>query len=43
VVCGGERRTETLGRSTIVAPGGMTEGHYAVADIHSHEVVQAKL
>jgi len=43
VVCGGERRTETLGRSTIVAPGCITEGHYAVADIHSHEVVLDEL
>jgi Icc-related predicted phosphoesterase len=43
VVCGGERRTEILGRSTIVAPGGLTDGHYAVADIHSHEVVLGEL
>jgi Icc-related predicted phosphoesterase len=43
VVCGGERRTETLGRSTIVAPGGLGDGHYAVADIRRHDVELGEL
>jgi uncharacterized protein len=38
VVCGGERGTETLGRSLVVCPGSLTDGHYAVADLHSHDV-----
>ena len=35
VVCGGERGTELLGRSLIVAPGQLRDGHCAVADLHS--------
>jgi uncharacterized protein len=38
VVCGGERGTELLGRSLVVAPGSLAEGEYAIADLHSHEV-----
>jgi Icc-related predicted phosphoesterase len=38
VVCGGKRGTEMLGRSLVVCPGSLTEGHYAVADLHAHEV-----
>jgi uncharacterized protein len=38
VVCGGERGTEVLGRSAVVSPGSLADGHYAVADLHSHEV-----
>jgi Icc-related predicted phosphoesterase len=37
-VCGGERGTEAIGRSTIVAPGRLTEGQYAIADVHSRQV-----
>jgi Icc-related predicted phosphoesterase len=43
VVCGGPRRSDALGRSTIVGPGELGEGHYAVADIRSHEVELAEL
>jgi Icc-related predicted phosphoesterase len=38
VVCGGERRTEMLGRTLVVAPGLLDDGHYAIVDLHSHEV-----
>jgi Icc-related predicted phosphoesterase len=38
VVCGGERRTAMLGRSPVVAPGSLHDGHYAVADLHTREV-----
>jgi Icc-related predicted phosphoesterase len=38
VVCGGERATETLGRSHVVAPGSLADGHYAIADLHRREV-----
>jgi Icc-related predicted phosphoesterase len=37
VVCGGERGTELLGRSLVVAPGSLRDGHYAIADLHSRE------
>jgi Icc-related predicted phosphoesterase len=36
VVSGGERRTEMIGRSLVVAPGSVGDGHYAVADLHAH-------
>jgi Icc-related predicted phosphoesterase len=36
VVSGGERRTEMIGRSLVVAPGSLGDGHYAVADLHAH-------
>jgi Icc-related predicted phosphoesterase len=42
-VCGGERGTEMIGRSLIVAPGSLSEGHYAVADLLEHEVRQQEL
>jgi uncharacterized protein len=38
VVCGGERWTGMLGRSMVVAPGSLADGHYALADMHSREV-----
>jgi uncharacterized protein len=38
VVCGGERRSEVLGRSVVVAPGSLGEGHYAVANLQSRQV-----
>jgi hypothetical protein len=43
VVCGGPRRTETLGRSTVVAPGDLAAGHYALADIRSRDVELGEL
>jgi uncharacterized protein len=43
VVCGGERHTELLGRSTIVAPGDLTDGHCAIADLRHREVVMSEL
>jgi uncharacterized protein len=43
VVCGGEQRTETLGRSLVVAPGRLADGHYAVVDLHSRDVEFAEL
>jgi uncharacterized protein len=43
VVCGGERGTEMLGRSLVVAPGSLADGHYAIADLHSHEVQLGQL
>jgi hypothetical protein len=33
VVCGGDRGVKTLGRSMIVAPGRLADGHYAVASL----------
>lgn len=38
VVCGGERAAESIGRSAIVAPGSLGDGHYAIADVQSREV-----
>jgi len=38
VVCGGEPATWTLGRSMVVAPGALADGHYAVADLHTRAV-----
>jgi hypothetical protein len=34
VVCTGERGVEELGRSLVVAPGCIRDGHYAVVDLH---------
>jgi uncharacterized protein len=38
VICGGDRRTEMLGRTLVVAPGRVDDGHYAVVDLHSRKV-----
>jgi hypothetical protein len=39
VVCGGDQRTELIGRSIVVAPGSLAQdGHYAIADMHTREV-----
>jgi uncharacterized protein len=38
VVCDGERGAHMLGSSMVVAPGSLQEGHYAMADLHAHEV-----
>lgn len=43
VVCGGPRISEMLGRSLVVAPGSLREGHYAIADLNSHELEQEQL
>jgi Icc-related predicted phosphoesterase len=43
VVCGGERSSELIGRSVVVAPGSLAEGQYAIADLHSHEVRMAEI
>jgi Icc-related predicted phosphoesterase len=37
VVCAGERRSEMLGRSLIVAPGSLSEGRYALVDLQARE------
>jgi uncharacterized protein len=37
VVSGGERGTETLGRSLVVAPGSLQDGNYAIADLHARD------
>jgi Icc-related predicted phosphoesterase len=37
VVCGGERRSELIGRTLVVAPGSLADGHYALADLHERE------
>lgn len=38
VVCGGERGSEMLGRSLVVSPGSLRDGHYAIVDLLAHEV-----
>jgi uncharacterized protein len=38
VVSGGERRSELIGRTLVVAPGSLAEGEYAVADLHERQV-----
>jgi len=37
LVCGGERGTEMLGRTLVVAPGSLGDGNYAIADIRAQE------
>jgi Icc-related predicted phosphoesterase len=37
VVSGGVRGSEWLGRTLVVAPGELADGHYAVADLHARE------
>jgi Icc-related predicted phosphoesterase len=43
VVCGGERGIELLGKSLVVAPGLLSEGHYAVADLHARTAEPGEL
>jgi Icc-related predicted phosphoesterase len=43
VICGGDRGAEMLGRSLVVAPGSLAEGHYAVADVQSQHVQHEQL
>jgi hypothetical protein len=40
VVCGGAQGIGMIGRSLIVAPGSLADGHYAIADLNSHDVSQ---
>lgn len=37
VVCSGRPQTRLIGRSLVVSPGALREGHYAVADLHAQE------
>ena len=43
VVCGGPRGVEILGTSLVVAPGGLADGHYAVAEVHAGTAELAEL
>jgi Icc-related predicted phosphoesterase len=43
VVCGGPRGTEMIGRSLVVAPGSLAEGHYAVADLKARHAELGEL
>jgi Icc-related predicted phosphoesterase len=43
VVAAGARGTEMLGRSLVVAPGRLSDGHYAVADIQAQEAELSEL
>jgi Icc-related predicted phosphoesterase len=38
VVCGGEPATELIGRTLVVAPGSLADGHFAIVDLHTREV-----
>jgi uncharacterized protein len=37
VVCGGGPATELIGRALVVAPGSLSDGRFAVADLHARE------
>jgi Icc-related predicted phosphoesterase len=43
VVCGGAPTSVTLGRTLVVAPGPLTAGSYAVADLHARTAQHAEL
>ena len=43
VVTGGERGTMMLGRTLIVAPGRLSDGEYAVADLHARTAELSEL
>jgi Icc-related predicted phosphoesterase len=43
VVCGGERRSELLGKSLVVAPGRLRNGQYAVVDLQRREAQLSEL
>jgi uncharacterized protein len=43
VVCGGERRSMLLGRTLVVAPGPLSEGCYAIADLRSRTAALSAL
>lgn len=38
VVCGGERGIELLRRSTVLAPGRLADGHYALVNLRTRDV-----
>jgi Icc-related predicted phosphoesterase len=42
-VCGGPRGSATLGRSLVVAPGSLADGHYAVADLQARRAELSQL
>jgi Icc-related predicted phosphoesterase len=42
-VCAGEPAAFTLGRSMVVSPGSLLDGHYAVADLRKHEVEMGQM
>ena len=42
-VVGGPRGSVTLGRSLVVAPGSLDDGHYAVADLQARRAELAQL
>jgi hypothetical protein len=42
-VVGGPRGSATLGRSLVVAPGSLAEGHYAVADLQARRAELSRL
>jgi len=37
VICDGERGSRTIGRSMVVSPGSLTDGHYAVVDLQARK------
>jgi uncharacterized protein len=43
VVCGGQQRSEMLGRSLVVSPGNLGDGYYAIADLGAKEAELAQL
>jgi Icc-related predicted phosphoesterase len=43
VVCGGEPTTMLLGRTLVVAPGRLADGHYAIADLRTRAAEHAEL
>jgi Icc-related predicted phosphoesterase len=42
-VVGGSRGSATLGRSLVVAPGSLADGHYAIADLQARRAEHAQL
>jgi Icc-related predicted phosphoesterase len=43
VVSGGNRGTELIGRTLVVAPGSLQDGHYAIADMHARTAEMQEL
>jgi Icc-related predicted phosphoesterase len=43
LVCGGAPGSLMIGRTLVVAPGSLADGHYAVADLHAREAVHLEL
>jgi hypothetical protein len=42
-VCGGERRSELIGRTLVVAPGPLADGAFAIVDLHAHRAEMLEL